>query len=66
MPWMDLRCDKCGTILKKFVGSTAWVHLDIYAWKDSISGCFAETGGSGQAVQCMIEYLKTSKNKSQK
>lgn len=44
--------------LKKFVGSTAWVHLDIYAWKDSISGCFAETGGSGQAVQCMIEYLK--------
>lgn len=44
--------------LEKFTGSKPWAHLDIYAWKDSAQGAWAEGGGSGQAVQALTEMLE--------
>ncbi len=43
--------------LEKFVGKTRWAHLDIYGWKDQSDGCLIEPGGSGQAVQTLIQFL---------
>lgn len=34
-----------------------WAHLDIYAWKDSASGAWQESGGSGQGVLALTEVL---------
>lgn len=44
--------------LESFVNEVPWAHLDIYAWKDSPEGAFLESGGSGQAVQGLIRWLK--------
>lgn len=43
--------------LQKFVGNKKWAHLDIYAWADKPNGAVLSAGGSGQAVQCLIEFL---------
>lgn len=43
--------------LESFVNQKPWAHLDIYAWKDSAGGAWAEAGGSGQAVLAMTEML---------
>lgn len=43
--------------LEKFAGHVPWAHLDIYAWKDSADGAWTESGGSGQAVLCLTEWL---------
>lgn len=45
--------------LEKFVRQKPWAHLDIYAWNDKASGPFTFAGGSGQGVQCLIQFLKT-------
>lgn len=45
--------------LEKFVREKPWAHLDIYAWNDKVSGPFGFSGGNGQAVQCLIEYLES-------
>ncbi|WP_413575071.1 M17 family metallopeptidase [Bdellovibrio sp. HCB290] len=45
--------------LQKFVGGKKWAHLDIYAWSDRASGAIGSSGGSGQAVQCLIEFLES-------
>lgn len=44
--------------LQPFVGKTPWAHLDIYAWKDSAGGAYAESGGSGQGVQLLSVLLE--------
>lgn len=44
--------------LQKFVRGKKWAHLDIYAWTDRAQGAFAGAGGSGQPVQCLIEFLE--------
>ncbi|MBX3021961.1 MAG: leucyl aminopeptidase family protein [Bdellovibrionales bacterium] len=44
--------------LEKFAKDIPWAHLDIYAWKDSPEGACLESGGSGQAVFTLIEWLK--------
>lgn len=44
--------------LQKFVRGKRWAHLDIYAWSDKASGPIAAAGGSGQAVQCLIDWLR--------
>ncbi len=44
--------------LEEFVGQVPWAHLDIYAWKDSASGIFAEAGGNGQPVQLLSYFLR--------
>jgi leucyl aminopeptidase len=43
--------------LESFVKEVPWVHLDIYAWKDSAGGAWSEGGGNGQPVQAMAEFL---------
>ncbi len=45
--------------LESFVNEIPWAHLDIYAWKDSAEGSILESGGSGQAVQGLIGWLKS-------
>lgn len=47
--------------LERFVRQKPWAHLDIYAWADKASGAMASSGGNGQSVQCLIEYLKSKK-----
>jgi len=43
--------------LESFVGLKPWAHLDIYAWRDSVSGAFSEVGGNGQGVLMLIRFL---------
>lgn len=43
--------------LEKFVGKSSWAHLDVYGWKDSSDGAWLESGGSGQGVQALVEFL---------
>lgn len=45
--------------LEKFCGGKKWAHLDVYSWTDKPSGALLATGGSGQPVQAMIEWLKS-------
>ncbi len=43
--------------LKKFVRSKPWIHLDVMAWTDA-KNAYRESGGNGQTVQCLIEFLQ--------
>ncbi len=43
--------------LESFVDGTPWAHLDIYAWKDSAEGPWLESGGSGQAVALLAQFI---------
>ncbi len=43
--------------LQQFVRDVPWAHLDIYAWKDSAGGAFAEAGGNGQPIQALTDFL---------
>lgn len=43
--------------LEKFIRQKSWAHLDIYAWNDKPTGPLTFSGGSGQAVQCLAEFL---------
>lgn len=45
--------------LGRFVKNKSWVHLDIYAWTDKSSGALLASGGSGQSVQNLIEWLES-------
>lgn len=45
--------------LQKFAKGKKWAHLDIYAWTDKAHGCLGQTGGNGQPVQALIEFLRT-------
>jgi leucyl aminopeptidase len=36
-----------------------WAHLDVYSWNDKPNGALLTTGGSGQPVQTMIEWLRS-------
>jgi len=48
--------------LEKFVKDVPWAHLDIYAWKDSAEGAWLESGGSGQSIACLSEWLQNLKS----
>jgi leucyl aminopeptidase len=45
--------------LQKFVRAKKWAHLDVCAWTDKAQGALQATGGSGQPVQCLIEFLES-------
>lgn len=45
--------------LQKFVRGKKWAHLDIYAWTDKASGALSASGGSGQGVQALMEWLES-------
>jgi len=49
--------------LEKFVSGKKWAHLDIYAWNDKAEGALSTVGGSGQSVQCLIEFIKQNEKK---
>jgi leucyl aminopeptidase len=44
--------------LEKFVRDVPWAHFDIYQWKDSAEGPWLESGGSGQTIPCLAQWLK--------
>lgn len=44
--------------LEKFVRQKPWAHLDIYAWNDKANGALSFSGGNGQPVQALVEFLK--------
>lgn len=44
--------------LEKFVRQKPWAHLDIYAWNDKANGVLSFSGGSGQPVQALVEFLE--------
>lgn len=44
--------------LEKFAKDVPWAHLDIYAWKDAAEGAWCESGGSGQGVLALAEWLQ--------
>ncbi len=44
--------------LQKFVRGKKWAHLDVYAWTDKAQGALLSSGGNGQPVQCLIEFLE--------
>ncbi len=46
--------------LQRFVRGKKWAHLDIYAWADKASGAISGSGGNGQSVQCLIDFLSTT------
>lgn len=43
--------------LQRFVGNVPWAHFDMYGWTDAGIGGTTETGGNGQCVQLLSEYL---------
>lgn len=43
--------------LQKFTNGKKWAHLDIYAWNDKTTGSLSFSGGSGQGVQLLIDYV---------
>ncbi len=45
--------------LHSFVDPTVFAHFDIYSWNDNAVGALREVGGSGQAVQCLRELVKS-------
>lgn len=46
--------------LQSFVGTTPWAHLDIYGWADAPQGSLSEIGGTGQAVQTLVQFVSQS------
>lgn len=50
--------------LQQFVRDVPWAHLDIYAWKDGASGAFAESGGNGQPVQALTDFISNWANRT--
>jgi len=46
--------------LESFVKGAPWAHFDIYAWNDRPQGALAEVGASGQAVQCLCDFVVRS------
>ncbi len=44
--------------LEKFVRDVPWAHFDVYQWKDSAEGAWLESGGSGQAILCLADWLR--------
>lgn len=44
--------------LERFVRNKSWAHLDIYAWNDKATGSLSFSGGNGQGVQTLANYLE--------
>lgn len=44
--------------LQRFTKSVPWVHFDVFAWADKISGGLNEIGGNGQPVQALVGFVE--------
>ena len=47
--------------LQKFVNQKKWAHLDIYGWNDKTTGSLSFSGGNGQAVGLLIDFISKYK-----
>lgn len=47
--------------LQKFINQKRWAHLDIYAWNDKSSGTLGFSGGNGQSVPLLIDFISKYK-----
>jgi leucyl aminopeptidase len=47
--------------LQKFINQKKWAHLDIYAWNDKPSGSLGFSGGNGQSVAMLIDFISKYK-----
>lgn len=45
--------------LESFVEGVPWAHFDIYGWTGKTSGVFRHTGGNGQLVQALADFVMT-------
>lgn len=43
--------------LEKFTGDVPWAHFDIYSWTTGPKGAIGASGGTGQVVQALAEFL---------
>lgn len=43
--------------LEKFTGDIPWAHFDIFGWTHGSVPSLPQAGGSGQSVQCLIDFL---------
>ncbi len=50
--------------LEKFVKGIPWAHFDIYAWADRADGAMTATGGNGQMVQALFEFVQRRSGES--
>lgn len=44
--------------LEKFVNRKPWAHLDVYCWNDRAEGPYSFSGGNGQSLQSLIQFLE--------
>ncbi len=44
--------------LKKFTRNVPWAHFDVMAWSTKPKGAIRESGGNGQVVQLMSDFIK--------
>lgn len=48
---------RAAMFLKEFTGDIPWAHLDIFAWNSAPAGPYRSSGGSGQGVQCLAQFV---------
>lgn len=48
---------RAAMFLQEFTGDIPWAHLDIYAWNDGTRSFYRTSGGSGQGVQCLAQFI---------
>ncbi len=48
---------RAAVFLREFTGDLPWAHLDIYGWNGSRQKAYRSAGGSGQAVQCLAQFI---------
>lgn len=48
---------RAAMFLQEFTNEVPWAHLDIYAWNGARNNAFRSSGGSGQGVQCLAQFI---------
>jgi len=43
--------------LSKFIGDKPWIHIDMMAWTEISDGALSESGGNGQVVQALADFV---------
>ncbi|MCR9204247.1 MAG: leucyl aminopeptidase family protein [Halobacteriovoraceae bacterium] len=48
---------RAAMFLQEFTNEVPWAHLDIYAWNAAKINSYRSSGGSGQGVQCLAQFI---------
>jgi len=48
---------RAATFLQEFTGDIPWAHLDIFSWNGARQNAYRGSGGSGQGVQCLAQFI---------